>query len=168
MMRTKYLLIFAVWFCMPLFSKGISKCDSLRVTGDVSHYVFKDTADNECTFAALKGKYVFLDIWSMSCGPCLREMAYLETIVDKYKDKPIHFISICVENNIALWKKFLKQKGMKGVHWITPLFSPFLKENGFIGVPRFVLLDKNGCIMWRNAKRPSDADLQKELDLLFK
>ena len=79
MMRTKYLLIFALWFCMPLFSKGISKCDSLRVTGDVSHYVFKDTADNECTFAALKGKYVFLDIWSMSCGPCLREMAYLET-----------------------------------------------------------------------------------------
>ena len=48
------------------------------------------------------------------------------------------------------------------------LFHPFLKENGFIGVPRFVLLDKNGCIMWRNAKRPSDADLQKELDLLFK
>lgn len=125
MMRTKYLLIFALWFCMPLFSKGISKCDSLRVTGDVSHYVFKDTADNECTFAALKGKYVFLDIWSMSCGPCLREMAYLETIVDKYKDKPIHFISICVENNIALWKKFLKQKGMKGVHWITPLFLLF-------------------------------------------
>lgn len=57
---------------------------------------------------------------------------------------------------------------MKGVHWITPLFSPFLKENGFMAVPRFVLLDKNGCIMWRNAKRPSDADLQKELDLLFK
>ena len=103
----------------------------------------------------------------MSCGPCLKEMAYLETIVDKYKDKPIHFISICVENNTMLWKKFLKKKGMKGVHWITPLFSPFLKDNGFIAVPHFVLIDKKGNVMWRNAKHPSDANLQKELDLLF-
>ena len=94
-------------------------------------------------------------------------MAYLETIVDKYKDKPIHFISICVENNTMLWKKFLKKKGMKGVHWITPLFSPFLKDNGFIAVPHFVLIDKKGNVMWRNAKHPSDANLQKELDLLF-
>lgn len=65
-------------------------------------------------------------------------------------------------------EKIFKAKRDERCTLDNSLFSPFLKENGFIGVPRFVLLDKNGCIMWRNAKRPSDADLQKELDLLFK
>ena len=76
-MNMRYLLLVALWFCMPLLSFGMSENDSLNLD-NVSRYIFKDTADNECTFAALKGKYIFLDIWSMSCGPCLREMAYLE------------------------------------------------------------------------------------------
>ncbi len=168
MMKMKHLLILGILFCIPLFAKAVPECDSIsRRIGDVSHYVFKDTLYNECTFADLKGKYIFVDIWSMSCGPCLREMSYLKKIIEKYKDKPIHFVSICVENNAPLWKDFLKRKGMIGTHWITSILSPFLRENGFIGVPRFVLLDKEGCIMWRDAKSPSDAKLQKELDKLF-
>ncbi len=164
----KHLLILGVLFCIPLFGSAIQKRDSIKCMGDVCHYVFKDTLNNERTLGELKGKYIFLDIWSMSCGPCLREMSYLEKMVRKYNDKPICFVSICVENNAPLWKKFLKRKEMSGIHWITPILSPFLRENGFIGVPRFILLDKNGCIMWKYAKFPSDVNLQKELDELFK
>ena len=72
-----------------------------------------------------------------------------------------------MENNISLWKKFLKQKNINGVHWITPILSPFLKENGFMAVPRFVLLDKDGQILWSRAKQPSDPELKKDLDQLF-
>lgn len=164
----KYLLILGVLFCVPLLGRAMHRSDSIRYAEDVRHYVFKDTLDNEHTLGELKGKYIFLDIWSMSCGPCLKEMSYLEKMIRRYSDKPICFISICVENNAPLWKNFLKRKGMMGIHWITPILSPFLRENGFIGVPRFVLLDKNGCIMWRYAKFPSDANLQKELDELLK
>ena len=31
-----------------------------------------------------------------------------------------------------------------GTYEITPILSPFLRENGFMAVPRFVLLDKEG------------------------
>lgn len=36
-----------------------------------------------------------------------------------------------------------------------------------MAVPRFVLLDKDGQILWSRAKQPSDPELKKDLDQLF-
>ena len=162
--------------CLPIVFLFVSfvingqnpiKQDSLRQAKDMSMYVFRDTLDEECRLSDWSGDYIFLEIWSMSCKPCLLQMFYFEELSRGYKNRPVRFISICVENNVLLWKKFLKQKQMTGIHWVTPILSPFLKENGFMAVPRFVLLDKKGRILWSKAKWPSDPDLKKDLDQLF-
>ena len=36
-----------------------------------------------------------------------------------------------------------------------------------MAVPRFVLLDKEGRVLWSKAKQPSDLELKKDLDQLF-
>ena len=167
-MRTyKYLLVFFSFIALAVNVQAETKRDSIQQVKDMDRYVFRDTLDRECKFGDLKGNYIFLEIWFMSCGPCLRQIPYFEKLSQKYKERPIRFISICVENSISLWKKFLKQKNINGVHWITPILSPFLKENGFMAVPRFVLLDKDGQILWSRAKQPSDPELKKDLDQLF-
>ena len=167
-MRTyKYLLVFFSSIALAVNVQAMMKRDSIQRVKDMSLYVFRDTLDREWKFGDLKGNYIFLEIWSMSCVPCLRQMPYFEELSREYKDRPIRFISICVENNVLLWKNFLKQKKMNGIHWVTPILSPFLRENGFMAVPRFVLLDKKGQILWSKAKQPSDPELKKDLDQLF-
>lgn len=163
----KYLVVFFSFMFLTVNVQAMTERDSTRRAKDTRLYVFRDTLDREWKFGDLKGNYIFLEIWSMSCGPCLRQMPYFEELSRKYKEHPIRFISICVENNIPLWKKFLKQKKMSGIHWITPILSPFLRENGFMAVPRFVLLDKEGRVLWSKAKQPSDPELKKDLDQLF-
>ena len=150
-MRTyKYLLVFFSFMALAVNVQAETKRDSIQQVKDMDRYVFRDTLDRECKFGDLKGNYIFLEIWSMSCGPCLRQIPYFEKLSQKYKERPI-----------------LKQKNINGVHWITPILSPFLKENGFMAVPRFVLLDKDGQILWSRAKQPSDPELKKDLDQLF-
>lgn len=164
----RYLLILCGLIFLTAKVHATPEQDSIKQAKDLSQYVFRDTLGKECKIESLKGNYVFLEMWSMSCGPCLRQMPYFKKLSQQYKDHPICFISICVENNFPAWRKFLKQRNMTGIHWITPILSPFLKENGFIAVPRFVLLDKEGRILWNRAKQPSDPDLKKDLDNLFK
>lgn len=167
MRMCKYLLVFFSFISLTVNVLAMTKRDSTQRVKDMSRYVFRDTLDREWKFGDLKGNYIFLEIWSISCVPCLRQMPYFDELSRKYKEQPIRFISICVENNIPLWKKFLKQKKINGTHWITPILSPFLRENGFMAVPRFVLLDKEGLILWSKAKQPSDPELKKDLDQLF-
>jgi len=163
----KRLTIVFLFLSLAMSGQAKMERDSLRPAKDMSHYVFRDTLDRECRFGDWIGNYIFLEIWSMSCRPCLLQMPYFKELSREYKERPIRFISICVENNVLLWKEFLKRKQMTGIHWITPILSPFLKENGFMAVPRFVLLDKKGKILWSKAKLPSDPDLKKDLDQLF-
>ena len=46
-------------------------------------------------------------------------------------------------------------------------FITFSERECFMAVPRFVLLDKDGQILWSRAKQPSDPELKKDLDQLF-
>jgi len=49
------------------------------------------------------------------------------------------------------------------------LFAPneeisFFKDYSVEGIPTFILIDKNGNIIDGNAKRPSNPELQKEIE----
>lgn len=133
-------------------------------TLNVSHYIFYDRDEKEVSFANLRGKYVFVEIWSMSCHPCLKEMVYFKRMQHYYKNRPLSFVSICVENNRKAWYTFMEEREIRGTQWIAPLTDPFFYDNQFIAVPRFLLIDYEGNVIWRDSKRPSDPELRQELD----
>ena len=59
----------------------------------------------------LKGKVVFLNFWSVNCGPCVMEIPVLNKLYLSYKDnKDVVFISILLDKEEAL-EKFL-EKGL--------------------------------------------------------
>lgn len=162
----KKLFVFCA-FCLTLgWLYGAEKTDSTAVR-NLNGYRFESSSGEKVSFEALNGNYVYLELWSMSCGPCLQEMKFFKELPANYKDKPIRFVAICLENNVALWKKFLAKRSIGGTQWITPILGAFQKENRFFAVPRFVLLDRKGNIIQDNAKRPSDPALKADLDRLF-
>ena len=154
-------------FClMSCWLYGADDNDS-TVVRNLNGYSFENVLGEKVTLETLDCDYIFLEIWSMSCGPCLREMEYFKKLPVGYKGKPICFVAICIENNVGLWKDFLMKRGIGGIQWITPILGAFQKENKFFTVPRFVVAARKGNIVWDNANRPSNPALKTDLDWLF-
>lgn len=119
-----------------------------------------------------KGKYVYIDIWATWCGPCRAEIPHLKKAEEKYHGKNLAFVSISVDvdKDFEKWKKFVADKELGG----TQLFadknweSDFMKHFGVTSIPRFLLIDPQGKVLYADANRPSDPKLIEILDNLLK
>ncbi|MBT8268359.1 MAG: TlpA family protein disulfide reductase [Bacteroidia bacterium] len=111
----------------------------------------------------LKGKYVYIDVWATWCAPCIREVPYLKEIEKKYHDRNIEFVStsIDVAADHNKWVEMVKDKELGGVQLFADndWSSPFVKEYGIEGIPRFILIDPEGNIVTADAPRPSNLQL---------
>ena len=111
------------------------------------------------------GKPLYIDLWATWCSPCRAEIPFLEKIKAQYKDKNINFLSLDVYDDTAKWKAMVKAQNMGGWQLSSPdREMDFLKKFVVDGIPRFILLDKDGKIIDANAPRPSDKKLIELLD----
>lgn len=119
----------------------------------------------------LKGKYVYIDVWATWCGPCIREIPALKKVEEKYHGKNIEFVSISVDvaKDHDKWKKFVDDKALGGIQLFADKnwTSDFIKSFGINSIPRFILIDPNGKVVKSDAARPSNPELQKQLDALL-
>lgn len=118
-----------------------------------------------------KGKYVYIDVWATWCGPCIAEIPSLKMLEEKYQDKNIAFVSISIDKmkDIEKWRNMVKAKNLGGVQVIADndWNSKFVLDYKITSIPRFILIDPSGKIIKGDAARPSNPELQAELDLLL-
>jgi thiol-disulfide isomerase/thioredoxin len=119
-----------------------------------------------------KGKYVYIDVWATWCGPCRGEIPFLQKTEKQYEGKNIAFVSISVDvqKDLEKWKTMIKDKELGGEQLIADndFNSDFVKKFAINSIPRFILIDPAGKVVHADASRPSDPELQKELDSLLK
>ncbi len=126
---------------------------------------------------ALKGKYVYIDVWATWCNPCIAEIPSLKILEKKYRNKNIRFVSISIDDQKsagswdkakAKWRKMVKDKNLTGTQLYAGKDIEFMKDYLVTGIPRFILIDPNGNIVNPNAPRPSNPALEnlfKELGI---
>ncbi len=136
--------------------KIFSEFNKLAVGQASVNWSFPDINGKMYSPAYFKGKYIYIDVWASWCGPCKQEIPYLKKLKEKFKDKNIAIIGISVDENKSDWENILKAEGIEGIQlfaagWENPLCQHF-KING---IPRFILLDRDGKIINSNADRPS-------------
>lgn len=120
------------------------------------------------SLASFKGKYVYIDVWATWCGPCKKELPFYETLKKDYTGKNIEFVSVCVWDNQKAWDDFLAKKELKGNQlFIAGQDNDFVNKYMIQGVPTFILIDKEGKIISRQAERPSDKAIRERLDKLL-
>ncbi|AWM13753.1 TlpA family protein disulfide reductase [Flavobacterium sp. NRK F10] len=116
----------------------------------------------------LKGKLVYIDVWATWCGPCRAEIPHLKELEKKYHGKNIAFVSISVDalKDHDKWKKFVTDKELGGIQLFADdsWKSDFVTQYQINGIPRFILVGKNGEIINADAPRPSSADVHELLD----
>lgn len=120
--------------------------------------IARDINNKKVTLSQFKGKVVYIDFWATWCGPCKREIPYLDKVIEDLKnEKQIVFLSVSLDDDISAWKKMLNTQHLKGVQCITDgnFESEAAKAYQVKGIPHYVLVDKNGKIIANNAARPS-------------
>jgi|GEM_PF-2045556 len=114
------------------------------------------------------GKPVYIDIWATTCAPCLKSFSQLDNLKEKIKgseEEPVFFyISLDQDRNAEKWKKMIDYYKLEGYHYrinkqTGPLiYKTFGDAQGMLMIPRYVIVDKNGKIVFPDAASPYEPD----------
>jgi thiol-disulfide isomerase/thioredoxin len=116
-----------------------------------------------------KGKKIYVDIWSTSCGWCIKQFTYNESLKKTMKNKGVDmlYISLDADQNKDRWKDMIKYYSLSGNHIrANNLLEADLKQNieNWNGIPRYFIVDEEGNIVNNDAPRPSNlSELEKQL-----
>lgn len=106
-----------------------------------------------------KGKFTYIDVWATWCGPCKKEIPYMEKMVERFKgNDKVRFVSISIDENVKAWKNMIEndkpQWPQYNINGDTA--KKFSADWGITGIPRFIMIDRNGNIFSADATRPSE------------
>lgn len=129
-------------------------------------FSYPDLEGTSFSLETFKGRYVYIDVWATWCAPCLKELPHLEELQETYKgNRNIAFTSISIDKNKDAWRKMVTEKKMKGFQliadnaWGSSICSDYMIR----GIPRFILIDREGKILDQHAPRPSSDELKDVL-----
>lgn len=114
-----------------------------------------------------RGKNLYIDVWATWCGPCVGEIPHFQKQYEKYKDcEALEFISISIDSNKKFWENLLNKAGSDWKQFIVEngKESDFCKKYMIDGIPRFILIDKEGKIISVSAPRPSSPEIEPLLE----
>lgn len=92
------------------------------------------------------GKLAVLEFWATWCEPCRESIPHLNELAEKYKDKPVVFLSISDESR-GVVADFLKKTPMAG--WVAADGAAMFSAFGVTGRPTTILVDGSGRILVR-------------------
>ena len=125
-----------------------------------------DIDGKQWTLADFRGKYIYIDMWATWCAPCRREIPYLKALEEKFKDAQIVFLGLSTDSDKTKWEAMVKTGELTGVQLYLGPQSAFQKAYQIDGIPRFILLDKEGKIIDNNMSRPSQDATAAALEAL--
>ncbi|MBR5594272.1 MAG: TlpA family protein disulfide reductase [Bacteroidaceae bacterium] len=112
-------------------------------------------------FSKFKGKYVYVDLWASWCGPCCREVPYLQALEKELEGGNVVFVSISTDADSDSWKAKLKELNMHG-NQLHDRDGSLGKALNVGGIPFFVIYDKEGKLHTYGAQRPSTGEPLKQ------
>lgn len=98
-----------------------------------------------------KGKYVFVDFWATTCGPCVSGIKRMKPNREKYKDNAdVEFVFITDVRSSPMndYQKLVDEQQMTNTYRIpTDDFNYLRQLFNFNGIPRYVVIGKNGKVI---------------------
>ncbi len=134
-----------------------NKWVSIMPGAEAPDIVGKDIEGNVVKLSDFKGKVVYIDVWATWCGPCRQQIPFLKEVEKQYHGKDVVFMSVSTDNDKKKWEQFVEKESLTGVqiHQVGGWQSEICKKYNISGIPRFMLVDKEGKIVTTSAIRPS-------------
>ncbi|MDR1092342.1 MAG: TlpA family protein disulfide reductase [Prevotella sp.] len=140
---------------------------------DAIDFRFANASGKEIALSDLKGKVVYIDVWATWCGPCRREFPFLKKLEAEYKDnKDMVFmgVSVDVSRDKKKWMDFLQKEQLPGIQIFAgdAAGEALQKPYGISGIPRFILVGKDGKLIFADAPRPSSDEIRAVINNALK
>lgn len=109
-----------------------------------------------------KGKVLYVDFWATWCAPCKVNMHDSKILSTKFDENEVVFVYINVKDEVKAWKSFLKNSNLDGLHLYADKKTSDELYNAYniYGIPKYVLIDKDGKIVNSAAEVPSKAEAE--------
>jgi thiol-disulfide isomerase/thioredoxin len=115
-----------------------------------------------------KNKVIVVDFWASWCMPCRKAMPSSKQLRKEYKNKEVVFIYISVDKEFDKWEMasqkeslFLDKNNFMALNYPNMLFY---KEMQLNAIPRYLLYNKKGELVHKNAPSPDSKEIRSELN----
>lgn len=140
-----------------VLDQELAEAARLAVGNAAPDFTYPDINGKLVTLSNFLGKVVYIDIWASWCLPCLHQIPFAKDLENKLHDEEIVFLYVSVDESEDAWLKMVMEKELKGIHLISKVnFTSDIRTLYNVkGVPKYLIIDKQGNIADNNAKRPS-------------
>lgn len=98
-----------------------------------------------------KGKFVFVDFWATTCGPCIASIKQHKQTREKYRNNPdfeFVFITSTNESPQQSYDDFIAEQELAYTHRLSADDFRLLRQLfKFNGIPRYVVIDPDGRVL---------------------
>ncbi|MFC2119190.1 TlpA family protein disulfide reductase, partial [Bacteroidota bacterium] len=130
---------------------------------------FKDTSIFQTLVNLNPNKVLYIDMWGVWCGPCMKEFPYSRKLYEKLETNNISFIYLCFNSKEDEWKNMIESEQLNGQHFLinVDLEKKIHNEIGeYRGIPRYIIINADGIIVNNDAPSPSSKTIEELLKLL--
>lgn len=168
-MIDKYMAVSKSKEYLEVLNEAYAKASKLSSGMPAPDFTYADALGKMVSLKDFRGKIIYMDVWATWCGPCRREIPFAKKLEEEMKGKDVVFLSISVDKDIEAWKKLIMKEEMGGVHLISTgdFESDIAKQYNIKGIPRYIIIDKEGKMIDADAARPS-GDAKEVLEKLLK
>ena len=147
------------------FTDLLAQLEKLQPGAFAPTFAYNDINGAKVSSEDLKGKVIYIDVWATWCGPCKAEIPHLKKMEEELHEQDIAFVSISVDNDKSAWEDMVAEKELKGYQLFAPEAwdSEIIKNYAIRGIPRFIMIDKEGKLVNANASRPSNPETKEKL-----
>lgn len=148
------------------FNGRVNELKRLSIGSEAPEIIVSDPEGKQIALSSLRGKVVLIDFWASWCGPCRKENPNVVKVYEKYKNKGFEIFGVSLDKEKAAWVQAIAADKLSWKHGSELAFwnSSFVKTYNIDGIPKTVLVDKNGIIL---AKDLRGAQLEQKLAELF-
>ena len=112
-----------------------------------------------------RGKYLYLDFWSLGCRPCIQELPHLKELYDKLDKSQFEFLGIVSNSNEDALKKMMDKHSVSWSNILSSKKNDINKLYEVIALPATILLDKEGRIIATDLRHK---ELEEKINQLTK
>ncbi|MFB6316976.1 TlpA family protein disulfide reductase [Saccharicrinis sp. FJH54] len=147
------------------FRSKMETFNSIKPGMPAPDFSYPDMNGNMVSLDQLKGKVVYVDVWATWCGPCKYEIPFLKKLEADLHDEDIAFVSVSIDPDKSDWEQMVKSEKLQGYQIFADKAgeSDIVKKYIIEGIPRFILIGKDGKIIDATATHPSDPSTKEIL-----
>lgn len=118
-------------------------------------------------YTSTSDSVMVIDFWASWCPDCIKGLATVRELQKIYANKKVKFMFLSVDEDASAWKRSIEKNQIVGTHfrlvdkWKKSKLCDYLEVSW---IPRYLVLDANGKIVFYNAIEANDKQLIEILE----